>query len=261
MLTKLDQEIQSLKTMKLTQLSEEEKDKNFLIRTEIDILFILRGIMQKNTLIALYFGSEDNFILTSILAIDTDKKKIIVDYGTDEQLNQLVLQAKKLTFVTSQNRVKIEFSCENINKAKFENRDAIVVNLPESLIRMQRRNYFRVSTPTTRPLKCIIPIPSNGKTAKAEITLLDISCGGIGVIDHHPVISFDPGIIFKNCQITLPKIGTVSTTIQAMNTYEITLKNGLSCKRAGCQFIDLPASMEAMIQRYIVKQEQIRKTK
>lgn len=261
MLPKLDQEIQSLKTMKLTQLSEEEKDENFLVSAEIDILFILRGIMQKNTLIAMYFGSEDNFILTSILEIDADKKKMIVDCGTADRLNQLALQAKKLTFVTSQNRVKIEFSCENINKTKFEGRDAIVASLPESLIRMQRRNYFRVSTPTTRPLKCIIPIPSDGKMVKAEITLLDISCGGIGVIDHHPVISFDPETIFKNCQITLPEIGTINVTIKTMNTYEITLKNGLSCKRSGCQFIDLPASMEAMIQRYIVKLEQVRKTK
>ncbi|PTN13130.1 flagellar brake protein [Nitrosomonas aestuarii] len=234
------------------------KDEVYRIYSKIDILYILRDMMQKNTLITLYFDRSNQFILTSILALDENKNEMLIDVGAEPKFNEAALASKHLTFITSQNRIKIEFTCDQIKTKQFEGRSAFAVELPASLIRMQRRNYFRISTPTTKPLKCIIPLQTRDTPTKAEITLLDISCGGIGVIDHHPVIHFDPGVSYHNCQIDLPGTGRITTTIQVKNTYEITLKGGQTCKRAGCQFIDLPKSMEIMIQRYITKQEQTR---
>jgi len=241
------------------ELAREEKDKNFRIHTRADIQAILRDIMQRNTLVTVYFDQGNKFILTSILAIDSENEEMIIDYGINEKLNQKALSAKRVTFVTSQNRIKVEFVCENIKKILFEGNDAFMVNLPDSLVRMQRRHFFRVTTPSVHPLKCVIPLPKDYEFETAEVTLLDISCGGIAVIDHHPSISFDPGTIFENCQILLPNVGTIITNIKVRNTYEITLRNGLACKRAGCEFIRLPANMFAMIQRYIVKLEQMQK--
>lgn len=254
---------QTIEVLQPTQFSQEEIDENFRIHSEIDILFILRGIMQSNSLITLYPDYENDFILTSIIAIDADKKEMIVDYGTNERNCQKALRSKALIFVTTQNRVKIEFACVHIKKIQFKGENAFVVNIPQSLLRIQRRNHFRISTPIVKPLKCVIPITGKDMStnSKAEVALLDISCGGIAVIDHHPIINFDPGVIYSNCQIALPEIGTINATIQVKNTYEITLRNGQNCMRAGCQFIDLAASMEAMIQRYIIKQEQMRKIK
>lgn len=239
--------------------ARQEKDKNFRIQNPVEIQAILRNIMQRNTLVTVYFDQGNNFILTSILAIDPENNQMIIDYGIDEKLNQRALKANRLTFVTSQNRIKVEFACNNIRKIYFDNNDAFVVNMPDSLIRMQRRNFFRIATPTVNPLKCAVPLPENHGAAYAEVTLLDISCGGMAVIDHHPSVSFDPGTLFEDCHITLPNIGTVITNIEVRNTYEMTLRNGLSCKRAGCEFINLPANMFAMIQRYIIKQEQMQK--
>ncbi|MDH5480706.1 MAG: flagellar brake protein [Nitrosomonas sp.] len=250
----------SSEIMKSIELSQKKIDENFRVHSEIEIFFILRGIMRKNSLITLYYDDEDSFILTSILDIDTHRKEIIIDYNTDNEPSRQILQAKTLAFVTSQNGVKIEFTCDKIRKTNFKGQNTFAVKAPKSLVRMQRRNSFRITTPITKPLKCIIAIPSSETYTKAEITILDISCGGIGVIDHHPIISFDPGIVYKDCQIDLPEIGTVTVNIKVKSTYEVTLRNKLTCKRSGCEFINLPAKMEAMIQRYIVKLEQARKT-
>jgi c-di-GMP-binding flagellar brake protein YcgR len=256
-----DQSIEASNVLEPTQFSQEEKNESFRIHSEIDILFFLREIIQANSLIALYPGHENSFILTSILAIDSEKKEMIIDYGANEKINQLALQSKEIIFVTTQNKVKIEFVCNRISKIDLEGRNAFVVNIPNSLLRIQRRDNFRISTPITKPLKCIIPIIEENKSSKIEVTLLDISCGGIGVIDQHTVINFEPGITYTNCQITLPEIGIVNTAIKVKNTHAMKLHSGITCKRVGCEFIDLPARTEAMIQRYIVKQEQMRKRK
>lgn len=241
------------------EVTRQDKDNNYRIHSRADIYAILRDIMQRNTLVTVYFDQGNNFILTSILAIDSEKDEMVIDYGIEERLNRKALKSKRITFVTSQNRIKVEFACDSLRKIQFEGDDAFVVNLPETLVRMQRRNFFRVTTPTINPLKCVIPLPTDDESGIAEVTLLDISCGGIAVIDHHPKISFDPGTVFENCQISLPNIGTIIANIQVKNTYEITLRNGLACKRAGCEFIRLPANMFAMIQRYIVKLEQMQR--
>nr|MBA3756309.1 PilZ domain-containing protein [Nitrosomonas sp.] len=148
-----------------------------------------------------------------------------------------------------------------IKKTAFKGGNAFSVNIPISLLRIQRRDNFRISTPITKPLKCIIPIFVENKSTKTEITLLDISCGGIGAVDQHTSISLEPDTIYTNCQITLPEIGVVNTTIKVKNTYVMKLQSGDTYQRIGCEFIDLPTKTEAMIQRYIVKQEQMRKIK
>ncbi len=251
----------TIEILEPTQFSKEEREENFRIYSEIDIQFILRGIMQSNSLITLYLGHGSSFILTSILSIDADKKEMIIDYGTNEKISQQALHSKELSFVTTQNKIKIEFTCTRIKSIEFEGKKAFSVNIPQSLLRIQRRDNFRISTPITKPIKCIIPIVIEDKSMKAEITLLDISCGGIGAIDQSTIINFEPGTIYNNCQIALPEIGIVNTTIKVKNTYAMKLHSGDTYQRIGCEFIGLPAKTEAMIQRYIVKQEQIRKMK
>lgn len=236
--------------------TQTESEESYNIRNESDIQFILRGIMQARSLITLYFDQGNSFILTSILAIDPRNKKMVLDYGSDEKLNQKALNTGKLTCVTSQAKVKVEFKCESIKQIQFRDDNAFIVDLPKSLVRMQRRDFFRISTPSIKPLTCIIPLPAEYKSRTADVVLLDISCGGIAVIDQHPTISFDPETVFRDCQITLPEIGTIIVNIKVKNTYEVTLRNNVTCKRAGCEFINPPTKMLAMIQRYIVKLEQ-----
>jgi len=243
----------------IENLTPEEEEK-FRIHSRIDILYNLRKIMRRNMLISFYFDQSNQFILTSILDVDDKTDKLIIDCGNDQELNKQALNSTKLTFITSLDRIKIEFTSNQISEIEFEDRIVFAVNLPTSLIRIQRRSHYRIPTPIISPIKCIIPVSDHGELIKAEITLIDISCGGIGVIDHHPVISFEPDITYQNCQIDLPGIGCIFTTIKVKNTYEMTLKNGRTCKRAGCEFINLPVEMEAMIQRYVTLKEQSRIT-
>lgn len=243
----------------LEDLTPEEEEK-FRINNRIDILYILRKIMRKNMLITFYFDQSNRFILTSILDVDDKTNEVIIDCGNDLELNKQALESIELIFITSLDRIKIEFTSNKIKEIEFEDRYVFAVKLPTSLIRIQRRDHYRIPTPIIAPIKCVVPVSDQHASIKAEITLIDISCGGIGVIDHHPVISFEPGIIHHNCRIDLPEIGCVFATIQVKNTYEMTMKNGKTCKRAGCEFINLPLEMEAMIQRYVTMKEQSRIT-
>ncbi|MDP1557329.1 MAG: flagellar brake protein [Nitrosomonas sp.] len=242
------------------KLTVEDRDEKFRIHNPIDILFILRGMMKSRTLITLYFDQNNSFILSSVLAVDPEIKQIIIDYGCDKKLNRKALDARNLTIMTAQAEVEIKFTCDSVKKVQFEGNDAFLVDLPESLVRLQRREFFRISIPKINPLKCIVPLSDSYDSDTAEVTISDISCGGIGILDDHSILHVDRETIFKDCKITLPEIGTITTTIQIKSTFEVTLRNGLMSKRVGCKFAELlPAKKLAMIQRYMAKLERMQR--
>lgn len=233
----------------------------YAIHSHLEILFILRAIMRKNTLVTLCFDPGDDFVSTSILDLDAERGKMVVDYGANEEINQQALRAAQLIFIASHDQVRVQFVCHGIGKTRFEGRNAFSVGIPESLLRMQRREYYRIATPAVNPLKCTLPLPAGHTPDTAEVIVQDISCGGVAVIDHHSRVDFEPGTTYENRRIVLPGISTLNVSIQVKSAFEVTLKNGLAGKRSGCEFVAMQGKMLAMIQRYIMKLEREKKAK
>jgi c-di-GMP-binding flagellar brake protein YcgR len=106
---------------------------------------------------------------------------------------------------------------------------------------------------------CIIAPQIPPVSAPGEVTIFDISCGGIGVIDSTIPSGIETGVCYRRCRIVLPEIGTVTTDILVKSTFEVTLKSRSKHMRAGCQFIDMPEHDRGLIQRYISRLERERK--
>ena len=245
------------------ELSPETENNKFRITSKSEILNILQIVMKRNMLTALHFDHNNDFILTSILAIDTELRQMVVDFGEIEKFSRVALHANKVTLVTSQDQSKIQFTCTAIKKIKFEKRNAFSIDLPESLLRIKKRQYYHITKSTPKLLKCIIPLPNEQNsdiTGITGITVHDISCGGITLTEQDSLVNLKCGTTYKNCRITLPGIGVLNIAIRVKNTYKVTLENGLNCKYAGCEFINLPQEMLEMIRQYIsrLKQEEIK---
>ncbi|MCK5436031.1 MAG: flagellar brake protein [Nitrosomonadaceae bacterium] len=245
------------------ELSPETENNKFRITSKSEILNILQIVMKRNMLTALHFDHNNDFILTSILAIDTELRQMVVDFGEIEKFSRAALYANKVTLVTSQDQSKIQFTCTAIKKIKFEKRNAFSIDLPESLLRIKKRQYYHITKSTPKLLKCIIPLPNEQNsdiTGITGITVHDISCGGITLTEQDSLVNLKCGTTYKNCRITLPGIGVLNIAIRVKNTYKVTLENGLNCKHAGCEFINLPQEMLEMIRQYIsrLKQEEIK---
>jgi c-di-GMP-binding flagellar brake protein YcgR len=240
------------------ELSPEiEDNKKYRISSKSAIQSILRAVMQSNTLVALHFGHNNDYILTSILAIDSEHQKIIVDFGEAEKLSQIALDTNKVTFVTSHEQSKIQFTCTAIRKIQFEDCNAFGIDLPDSILHIKKRQYYQITKSSSSRLKCIIPLPNEHSSSSTEITVHDISCGGITLIEQNSFVNFECGVIYKNCQIDLPGVGTLNIAIRVKNTYKVTLDDGLICKHAGCEFINSPQEMLEMVRQYISKLRQV----
>lgn len=229
-----------------------DEDIELRIKSKVEMLSILRGIAEHGTHVALYYGGDKNFILTTLLGVNA--QGMWLEVGQFPQENTQVLLSDEFTVVSVYLHVKIQFVAHHIKKDSFENHEAFYMELPDYLLRLQRRDYFRTSIPASSPVKCIIAIQPE-KTGDDPIIrvlpLVDISGGGIGLLCEENENTLLPDKIFRDCQIAIPDIGTLTVSIEVRNVIIFTGLNNVIHKHVGCRFINLDNRMAILLQSYI----------
>jgi flagellar brake protein len=248
------------------QAELELDQKNFseyLLYSRSEVLFVLRSVLQKKCMLTVYFDGGRSFFLTSLLAISDDGNWLYLDVSNDPQINKSALLAGKLMFTTMLEKVKIQFSADGIQEVPSGNRKAFACHLPETLLRLQRREHFRLSTPVAMPLKCVFQAPTpEGGLEQLSLTLLDISGGGVGLmVPDNRAMLFQAGSLLSSCKIDIPDEGKVVTGLGVRNVFPVTLKNGTHYTRVGCEFVELAGNHLNWVQRYITRTERERKAR
>jgi c-di-GMP-binding flagellar brake protein YcgR len=232
----------------------------YLLRAKSEVLFVLRGLVADSDRVTVYFNEGKDFLLTSVIAVDDTG--LTLDYGSDETTNQRALDADKLFCVTNHEKVRVQFRLRGLRRIEAGDGPAFRAELPETVLRLQRREFYRLTTPIAHPLKCRIPLPrADGSSQNIEVTVVDISGGGLAVMVPPEGVNFEADTEFPNCRIELPEVGIVVATLQIRNLFDVTLRSGSRVSRAGCQFVNLPGPMLTLIQRYILKVERERKAR
>lgn len=242
---------------------EQQGFAQYLLYSRSEILFVLRSVMQKKCMLTVYFDGGRSFFLTTLLAISDDGNWLYFDFASDPETSRRALSANRLMFTTMLERVKVQFSLDGLQQVSAGNRPAFAGRLPETLLRLQRREHFRLSTPVINPLKCVLELPAaGGGCSKHELVVLDISGGGVGLSVPDAVAPrFAIGAIFHDCRIELPEEGRVVTNLCVRNAFTVTNKAGHQYQRAGCEYVDLPGTALTAVQRYITRVERERKAR
>jgi c-di-GMP-binding flagellar brake protein YcgR len=233
----------------------------YLLRTKNEILFILRGLLASTDHVTIYFNDGQDFLLSAVIQIDDDG--LTLDYGSNSEANARALAAERLFCVTTHDKIRVQFTLRGLRKIDYQGRPAFRAALPESILRLQRREYYRLTTPIAHPIKCQIPVMKEGGLSSTimEANVVDISGGGLAMMVPPVGLIFSSGDVFENCRIELPDVGVVITTLEVRNVFDVTLRTGSQVARAGCQFANLPGPMLTLIQRYIIKVERERKAR
>ncbi len=232
----------------------------YLLHGKTEVLFVLRALQASVDRITVYFNNGEDFLLTSV--IEVDDNGLTLDFGSDAAMNRRALAADKFFCVTSHDKVRVQFLLRGLKRVEAADGPAFRAELPDGVLRLQRREYYRLTTPIARPLKCQVPIPGpDGRQQRVEVSIVDISGGGLAVMVPPVGVDFRPDMEFPNCRIELPEVGFIVATLQVRNLFVVTLRSGEHVSRAGCQFLDLPGPMLTLVQRYIVKVERERKAR
>ena len=234
-----------------------DKNEKYRISSKSGILSVLRLMVRNNSQGTCYFDDTGSFFPTALLNLDSQRGEMVLDYGPDEAINQQALHTERWNVVAFPNQVKVQFSCQQIGKTEFEGRNAFLAQIPTSLLRMQKREYYRVVTPTIAPVKCVIPLLEEKSPSTVEVILQNLSYGGMAVMDSNGRGNFEEGSVYENCRIALPDIGTanVSIRITRVEPADTGLVHDLQSLSVSCEFVDTGENVLSLIQRYITRIE------
>ncbi|MES2771237.1 MAG: flagellar regulator YcgR PilZN domain-containing protein [Pseudomonadota bacterium] len=245
------------------ELEQPEKYEPFLLHSKPEILFVLRTLIQKNIMLTAYCENRAIFLLTSITGFEHDHQRFVFDQGSNQAANNAALHAPSLLFATTVEQVKIQFKAEHIAPAQIEEGKAsFSAQLPELLLRLQRREFFRLATPMVQPIKCSLPrVRPDGELQVLTTQILDISVGGIGLLIA-PAQSEDYaiGTVFEGCHFDLPGEGSLRVVL-CVRTVSLAHNQHPTGLRIGCNLVALTSAQEGMIQRYVTRIEQLRKAR
>lgn len=231
--------------------SDEEND--YLITNPREIVSILQDIAQRKSRVALYYNEGNSMVLTMILAVDDDG--VWVDAASDPRENRLIERSSRIIFVSTHNQAKVQFIVTNASLGTYENAPAFGIATPRKLLRLQRRDYYRLLTPEPNALRCVIRPDPEKMHLHHEVTVMDISIGGVALVCEESGIELQPGMIYEHCQIELPGVGLLETAIEVKNTFEITERNGKVKRRAGCVFVRPDGPTTMLLQKYVAQMQ------
>ena len=245
------------------ELDQADDYSQYLLYSKAEILAVLRTLLQKGALITVHFDQGKSFFLTSMISLKPDSTEFVIDVGSDEEMNAKALKAGKLILTAVVDKVKIQFSLDRLGTTESQGRPAFIGSVPDKLLRLQRREFFRLSTPIANPVRLCTMIGNTAHGSLAiDLPLLDISGGGVGLmvtLDQAKLL--EKGDTLDNCKIVLPSEGLLVATLCVRNMFDVTTRGGSRYVRVGCEFLDLPAARGTVVQRYITRIERERKAR
>ena len=223
-----------------------ENMENYMLYGRGEIMQKLRQLGKKNSLISLHFGEQS--MLSTVVDVLADKNLLVLDYGGNEEINQKLLKYNRAVVKTDYDGITAQFSIKDIRKARLQGKPSFACPLPENVLWVQRREYYRVRIPLSEVVTCELIHGDNNRTV---YSVLDISTGGIALFDESNELELEPGNIFHNCKLTL---GDHSTTFINLEIRNHILKNPNDPSegtRCGCAFLNLTGDFETAVQKFI----------
>lgn len=222
-----------------------------------EILVILQDVIDRRSLVTLYFSGGQEHVVTTLINVNPEFEELVFDSAVQDDMNRRIVQSRSITLVAFVDHIKVQFRAQAAELTMFEGRSALRIRLPESVLRLQRRESFRVNAPKAGPLYCEIDLPETGTT---RFVIGDLSLGGLGILASPATFECKSGTVFEDCRINLPGHGMLVTSIEIRHGTGFAKDlQGRPRHHYGCRFLNLAGPVVNLIQRYINQRERTRR--
>lgn len=233
---------------------------SFAIQNPKQIISHLSLLVKNKCLLSARFGPNNESYITTLLGIDEKNNTVVLDYGSKEDLNQRILNAGKVTFDTDFNGIKVSFIGIGLKKITHKGESAFSMASPKSLYWMQRREYYRVKSPLSKPSYCQLIVDDR---KPVNLKLYDISLAGFAMLNVSKEVSdlLIPGTSFTQCKLILSDAGEGIISFEICAKYIINPDKVQKIQKIGCRFIKITRPVEEVIQRYMhqIQREDLQK--
>jgi c-di-GMP-binding flagellar brake protein YcgR len=175
-----------------------------------------------------------------------------------------LLDSPKITFKTEYLGIKIAFDATRLAKIQHQGVSVFAIPVPESLLWIEARDFYRVKSPISKPSYCRLELKGQ---EPINLKLYDISLAGFSILNASSETSalMIPETHFEQCKIILADTGEGTVSFEIRSKYIINPENSENSDRIekiGCKFTKITPAFENTIQRYMqqIERENRQKT-
>ncbi|MCL2346070.1 MAG: flagellar brake protein [Desulfobulbus sp.] len=230
-----------------------EIDERFHITGRRAIVFTLVGYIRDGEQFTVLFG--DKLFVTQLLDVDEDDDLLIFDLSGAETLNHALLRADRCRLAARPAGIHVHFDVGEVSEIEYDGRPAFAVALPTAIVRLQRRESFRIATPVLNPVRFFI---SRADGKEQGFSACDISVTGIGLLAA-AAPDLLSGELLERCRIRLPdEAQDMPVAARVQRIIALESRSGERQWRIGVHFLNLSPAVENRLQRYIARLERER---
>lgn len=187
-----------------------------------------------------------------VLDINFDENWIFLSYpqAQSEQLGSLESNQLTISIIIDSNYVEMQL--EDVITTSYKGIPALKAALPDHMLKIQRRNSFRIQPPPHQAPVCTIPLDQ-----PVELALFDISASGLSLIDQSLALSFEKDALLTGCILHLSDIDEIEIHLHIVRHHLQELATNKKVQRIGCAFVDLSRAQQQRIDFYINQQQRL----
>ena len=239
----------------LSQLSEAEIEARFHVTGARPVGFMLAGYAKEGVQFSIQFGSDADLFLTTLLAVMPERNLLIFDCSGSQEMNRRLLASSRSVFIGRPGGIHVQFAIERVQETIFGGARAFAVALPARVVRLQRREFFRIDTPRAKPLAFFGRLGSE----LVHLPTHDLSVAGLALTAVQRPAGIEPGVGLDNCHFALPEDRhDLFFSAAVRHVTRLDGRGVAALWRIGLQITQLPAREEIRIQRYIARVERER---
>nr|WP_245397253.1 flagellar brake protein [Citrobacter rodentium] len=217
------------------------------------VLGVLRDLHREQVPLRLAWSGGQ--FISKILAVSAER--LVMDFGSQQQDNRAVQQARQITITAETQGAKVEFTVEQLQRDDYQQLPAFITPLPSALWFVQRREYFRISAPLHPPYCCVATLPDN---STLRFRLYDLSLGGMGALmEGATPEGLTEGMRFSQIALEMGKWGQFHVDAQLIAITERKVIGGknetVSTPRLSFRFLNVSPAVERELQRIIFSLE------
>lgn len=232
------------------------EDSPYWVRSVVDVAFNLNDLRKQRTALSCELGGTGHSFTTEILSVDSDKAVLYLDAPGSTDMQQRIAQSTGLVVRSASGGVQIAFELGACAVSSLDGAAALRAALPKRILKVQRRDFFRVQVPKSLPVSCAIPLAGS---RPAAYVVIDIGLGGVALFSKEGDPLLKEGTTYKKCRLNFPDGNTLEVDIRVRHVANIKSSHRAPTRRYGCAFESLQGPQEAQLQRYVLQLERDRR--
>lgn len=230
----------------------------YALRGRRQIRQLLQQLIDARALVTVYPNAGPGFA-SRVLELVDDGDALLLDGGPDAEINRRTLQSTLLRCVSQLDGIRIQFDLDGVDAEQADGHPAFNAWLPSVILRLQRREFFRLETPLQQRPQCTLQLhAAAGEARTLQVPVIDIGAGGLAVLVSEDAASLSVGDQLAGCGLQLPGAAALTLDLQVRNIGVQRFPGGIVRQRIGFSFRQLPADIATVLERYILNAQRAR---